>query len=232
MPLKNNTTQLILFDIDGTLLWPKGSGRASTRLAMLEVFGTDAGLEGHDFGGKTDWYTLTELLSKQGFTADEVKRRMPDYEQAMARHLAQIISSFPVEACPGALDVVLELRRRGQPALGILTGNVSLTAPIKLRTAGFDPAWFPVCAYGSESPDRNELPFLAVKRAEKLFGRGIRPHEVMIIGDTLADIECARALGAVVVTVLTGYSPREDLIAARPDYVLDDLTSFFDGVLD
>ena len=52
--------ELILFDIDGTLLWPRGAGRASTREAMLEVFSTCGGLDSHDFGGKTDWFTLNK----------------------------------------------------------------------------------------------------------------------------------------------------------------------------
>ena len=62
MTTKINTKRLILFDIDGTLLHPGGVGRASTREAMLEVFGTAADIASHHFAGKTDWYTLPQLL--------------------------------------------------------------------------------------------------------------------------------------------------------------------------
>lgn len=223
--------ELILFDIDGTLIWPKGAGRESTRRAMLEVFGTEAAIGNHNFGGKTDWFTLHELLSEQGYTEERIGQMMPVYEQAVARHLAQIIGSFPVQACTGAVELVLELRRRGL-LLGVLTGNVSATAPIKLRAGGFDPAWFPVGAYGSEAADRNLLPFLALERARRHLQRAIAPEQVVIIGDTPADVACARALGAVAVAVLTGFSSREEVTSAAPDYVLDDLTQFVDRVLD
>jgi phosphoglycolate phosphatase len=224
--------QLILWDIDGTLLMPKGVGRAATRLAMLEIFKTDAGIETHYFGGKTDWRTLLDLLPPQGFTEVAIRELMPAYEQAVAQHMTRIIVDYPVEQCPGAHALVNELHRRGQPAQGLVTGNSSSIAPIKLRAAGFDPDWFVVGAYGSESPDRNDLPFLAVERAEKLAGRKIAPEQVIVIGDTPADVACARALGAVAVGVRTGYatSPTE-LDEAQPDYLLDDLTTFWKDVL-
>lgn len=223
--------ELILFDIDGTLLLPKGAGRASTRLALLELFQTDAGIDQHNFGGKTDWCTLNELLPAAGYSLDAIREQLPVYEQVVARHLSTIIGGYPVEACPGAADMVAEVRRRGHPLPGILTGNVSTTAPIKLRAAGFDPNWFPIGAYGSESPDRNDLPFLAVERAERLTGKRIRPDQVVIIGDTPADVACARALGAVAVVVLTGFTTREEMVATEPDYLLDDLTTFFGQVM-
>lgn len=222
--------ELVLFDIDGTLLWPKGVGRESTRRAMREVFGTEAAIDHHNFGGKTDWFTLHELLSEQGYTENRIGQMMPVYEQAIARHLTEIISSFPVQPCPGALELVAELRRRGL-LLGVLTGNVSTTAPVKLRAAGFDPSWFPIGAYGSEAADRNLLPFLALERTRQLLRQPIMPEQVVIVGDTPADVACARALGGIAVAVLTGFSTREAIAEAAPDYVLDDLTQFVDRVL-
>lgn len=223
--------QLILFDIDGTLMLPKGAGRASTKLAMMEIFKTAGGIDDHHFGGKTDWQTLLDLMGAEGFSSHDIQRLMPEYEAVVARHLEAIIPDYPIETCPGALEAVHEVRRREGLIPGIVTGNVSSTAPIKLRAAGFDPSWFSVGAYGSEAADRNDLPPLALRRAEKLTGRRIAPEQVVVIGDTPADIACARALGAVAVAVATGYTPREELTAAQPDYFLDDLTQFFGQVM-
>jgi phosphoglycolate phosphatase len=225
------TTQvphLILFDIDGTLLWTRGSGRAATKAAMMDVFGTCGALDSHNFGGKTDWLTLAELLSD--YSADDIGKHMPAYEQAMAHHLTKIITEYTTEPCPGALDVVHALRKREDVLIGIVTGNVAMTAPIKLRTAGFDPAWFPVGAYGSEAMDRDHLPAIAIERAAKHVGKPISPEQVTVIGDTPADISCARAAGARAVAVMTGFSKQEELIAAKPDILLDDLTSLLDAL--
>lgn len=219
-------THLILFDIDGTLLWTRGSGRAATKAAMLDVFGTCGALDEHHFGGKTDWLTLVELLPD--YSTEAIGQHMPAYEQAMAHHLTRIIAEYTTEACPGALDVVQALRVREGVLVGIVTGNVSLTAPIKLRAAGFDPDWFPIGAYGSEAVDRDHLPAIALERAVRYLGEPITPEQVTIIGDTPADISCARALGGHAVAVMTGFSSREALTAAKPDILLDDLTGLLD----
>lgn len=223
--------QLILFDIDGTLLWTRGSGRESTRAAMIEVFGTCGALDTHAFGGKTDWQTLVELLADAGVSPEHIEQQMSAYEAAIARHLTNIIGDYPAEPCTGALDVVHALRERDDKLLGIVTGNASTTAPIKLRAAGFDPAWFPVGAYGSESMHRDNLPALALDRAVRHLGQDISPEQVVVIGDTPADVSCARAVGARAVAVLTGFSKREELAATKPDHLLDDLTGLL-AILD
>lgn len=213
---------LILFDIDGTLLWTRGSGRAATQAAMMDVFGTCGALDTHHFGGKTDWLTLVELLSD--YSPDDIGRHMPAYEKAMALHMTRIITEYTTEPCPGALEAVHTLRARDDMLLGLVTGNVSLTVPIKLRAAGFDPAWFPVGAYGSEAMDRDHLPAIALERAIRHFGEPITPEQVTVIGDTPADVSCARALGARAIAVKTGFGKPEELVAAKPDILLDNLT--------
>jgi phosphoglycolate phosphatase-like HAD superfamily hydrolase len=219
---------LILFDIDGTLLRTQGAGRESTREAMLEVFGTASTIDNHHFGGKTDWQTLIELLTDHGYTREMIGQRFAAYEPVVARHLERIISTRNTTPTPGALEAVHALRQRDDVILGIVTGNVTSTAPIKLRAAGFDPSWFVVGAYGSEAVYRDDLPPIALRRAIDYSGRQIAPHEVIIIGDTAADVQCARALGAMAIAVRTGFSHHQELIDARPDHLLDDLTTLLD----
>lgn len=223
------TKRLILWDIDGTLLHTRGAGRRSTHDAMVEVFGTASTLETHVFGGKTDWFTLAELLRDHGLTAEDIGHAMPRYEEAVARHLRRCIDPTQSEACPGALEAVAALRADADNTLlGIVTGNCASTAPIKLEAAGFDPTWFPVGAFGSEAIERDDLPALALQRAIAYSGWKLTPADVTVIGDTVADIACARALGARVIVVATGHSTREALIAAQPDHLLDDLTTVLD----
>lgn len=215
---------LILFDIDGTLLRGDGIGRVATQQAMLEIFGTESRLAHHHFGGKTDWQTLFELLSDQGYQENDIESHMPLYEERLAFYMLELVTKkHAVYALPGAIDLVMGLQQRFDVITGIVTGNVSSTAPIKLRAAGFDPAWFPVGAYGSEAIWRNDLPSLAIQRASAYAGRVITPQETVIVGDTVADIQCARAVGASVISVTTGFESREALEQAEPDYLVDDL---------
>jgi phosphoglycolate phosphatase-like HAD superfamily hydrolase len=72
--------------------------------------------------------------------------------------------------------------------------------------------------------NRDHLPAIALERAIKHHGKKIMPEQVTVIGDTPADISCARALGARAVAVMTGFSKHEELVASKPDILLDDLT--------
>lgn len=226
-----DTTRLILFDIDGTLLLTGGAGREATQLAMQEVFGTASRVDGHHFGGKTDWQTLVELLEEHDYDEARIGEVMHHYEEAMGRYMAAVIGRYPARACTGALELVQRLRQQSDMLLGVVTGNVSTVAPVKLRASGFDPAWFPVGAYGNEAANRDHLPPLALARAVAHYARAIVPQQVIVVGDTPSDIACARALGAVAVAVATGLSPYEELAAAAPDYLLADLTTFEAEVL-
>lgn len=218
--------RLILFDIDGTLLLTHGAGREATRRAMEEVFGISAGLDAHHFGGKTDWQTLAELLGPHGIDDQTIAAEMPAYNAAMGRHIRQIIGAYHARSLAGAHELVSALRARADVLLGLVTGNVGSAAAVKLRAAGFDPAWFPIGAYGHEARARDDLPPLALRRAVAHYGRPLAPADVIVIGDTPADIGCARAHGMVAVAVSTGFSSRETLLAAKPDHLLSSLADF------
>lgn len=217
---------LLLFDIDGTLLRTNGAGRESTRRALLETYGSEGDLSSFHFGGRTDWQIVLDILARSGLDEAGIVARLPDYQASIDRHLRDIIADFPVEACPSAVDIVRTLHARPDVALGLVTGNIDTTAHVKLRAAGFDPAWFPVGAFGHEARLRAALPPLAMERAAAHYSAVFPPERVIVIGDTPADVECARAVGAFAVAVDTGFEERSSLEAAQPDVLLDDLSGF------
>ena len=219
---------MVLFDIDGTLLTAGGVGRQATREAMLEVFGTAAKIDAHSFAGKTDWYTLTELLAEYGHTPASIGQQLDVYVAAIERHIERLIPNYPVQALPGALEAVQQLQTDAGTLVGLVTGNMPTSARAKLRAAGFDPNWFTIGAFGNESTDRDELAKLALERAAAYCGQPLPLHRVYVVGDTVMDILCARAIGGIAVAVRTGYEDGAVLATARPDYLLEDLTFLFD----
>ena len=222
--------RLVLFDIDGTLLISRGIGRQAKRQAMLECFGRTGDLDNHVFGGKTDWRIVAELLAPYGVTSEDVGRAMPAYESVMARHMRAIIGGYKADALPHAMELVAALRERAETLVGLVTGNTSKTAAIKLEMAGFDPAWFAVGAFGNESAERDDLTRLALQRAREHAGWAINGGDVVVIGDTPADVQAARAIDAIAVAVCTGYVSRDQLVRSDPDFLLADLSAFFDLV--
>jgi phosphoglycolate phosphatase-like HAD superfamily hydrolase len=124
-------------------------------------------------------------------------------------------------------ELVPRLAEVPRVVLGLVTGNVETGARLKLDHFGL---WdrFRVGAFGSDERERDRLPPIAVERARKLTGRSYEGEAVVIVGDTPADVRCARAVGAIAVAVATGPPGREALAAADPDFLLDSLEAWPD----
>ena len=206
---------LFLWDIDGTLISTGGAGRSALDRAFEELHGVSEGFQKVHFGGRTDpgivadAFRLAGLELQEGDTTRLLRHYLPLLEQRLRARTPTIHPGVHA-----ALDLTGAL---GVNAL--LTGNWSEGARHKLRSVDL---WgrFQLGAYGDDSPIRNELVPVARERARS---QGIDVGEVVVIGDTLADIACARAGGAHAVVVDTGWSTTEELRAAAPDLFVSDL---------
>ena len=83
--------------------------------------------------------------------------------------------------------------------------------------------YFPIGAYGSDSACRLDLPAIAVQRAKQHFAVDFAPYEVVIIGDSVNDIACARGYGAKAIAVNTGKTSWEDLQKENPCHLFKSL---------
>lgn len=225
---------LLLWDIDGTLLHSGGCGRASTQLALKDVFGTTGLLDRVNFAGKTDWQIVREALLPAGVPLAEVDARLGEYAEAVGRRLVEIIGRFAVRPCDGAPEVIAALKQRPDVINGLVTGNMPTLVPTKLRAAGYDPADFVIGAYGSEGWERAMLPPRALERAQALTGVRFAPEHIVVIGDTPGDIACAASIGARTLAVATGPYSLQELQRYRPDHAfatLDDTGRVLDALL-
>ncbi len=219
-------TRLVLFDIDGTLLLSAGAGRRALTAAMLEEVPDPTVYDRVRFDGKTDPQIVRELLQIAGHpgTGDTVFieticRRYVSFLEDELRHPRTTMTVMP--GVPTLLD---ELERQSRVILGLLTGNVVQGAALKLSAAGIAPARFALGAYGSDSAHRPDLPAIAARRAEPHFGREPRGREVVIIGDTPADVTCGQAICARAIGVATGSYSMESLAAAGAHAAFPDLS--------
>jgi phosphoglycolate phosphatase-like HAD superfamily hydrolase len=215
--------RLLLFDVDGTLILARGAGRRALARALVEVFGTAGALESYDLRGATDRAIVHDVLAAAGIAAPRVRERLDDCFEAYARALSrEIAQAGGVQVLPGVGELLAGLAAEPGALLGLLTGNIEEGARIKLEPAGLW-CYFRTGAFGSDDADRRRLPSLAARRAHALVGYPFRPEEVVVIGDTPRDVECARAFGAVAVAVASGLCSRQELAASEPDLLLDSL---------
>jgi phosphoglycolate phosphatase-like HAD superfamily hydrolase len=216
---------VVLFDIDGTLLWSDGAGRRAFQAALREVFGGIGPAE-HRFDGKTDRQIVRELMTHDGHNRATIDARM---DRVLDRYVGELHGalrdpSHPPQRLPGVAELLDALDARDDVVLGLLTGNVAPGADAKLRAVGIDPSRFRVTAFGSDHEHRPELPAIARQRAERLLGTSVGGERFVVIGDTPADMTCGRGIGARAIGVATGRYSVAELLSHGADAAFRDLT--------
>jgi len=228
--------RLVLFDIDGTLLNSGGVGRASMQRALSEVFGSP-GSPSYRYDGKTDKQIVRDVMRLEGHTDEHIDSRMTTLLDRYLDGLKTGIESrkFDVRPLPGVVEILDALEARDDVVLGLLTGNVEAGARAKLTAAGIEPNRFRVNAFGSDHEHRPQLPAIAQRRFGEALGVQVAGEEVIVIGDTPADIECGRELGARAIGVASGHYSVADLEKHAPYAVfpsLEDTQKVLGTILD
>jgi phosphoglycolate phosphatase len=213
--------RLILFDIDGTLIDSGGAGVRSLDFAFKKVFSVENGFHGISMAGKTDAQIIKEGLVKHGLSMDG---NIGAVIEAYLFHLKQEIKNDGKHTKPGVHEILQLLHPVKDIGVGLLTGNLEQGARIKLDAFNLNQ-YFPSGAFGSDDEDRNKLLPVAVRRFEELLKEKLAIEESIVIGDTPRDVECAHMYGAICIGVATGPYSFDELVEAKADYVVKDLSN-------
>jgi phosphoglycolate phosphatase len=216
---------LFLFDIDGTLL--RGMPpvhRAAICAGLRAVYGVE--LDGDQLGttaGMTDTAIAARALRGAGVAENAIAEGLPRFFTVAAdyygEHVPDDLSAYTTPHCREALDWLVKLGA----SLALVTGNIERVAWRKLRAAKID-TYFACGGFGDEAESRNDLPPLAVARAERVFGRAFERERTFVVGDTPNDVACGAAAYLRTVALATGlYHSVADLLACGADYAFEDL---------
>ncbi|MCL1864208.1 MAG: HAD hydrolase-like protein [Spirochaetes bacterium] len=214
----------VLFDIDGTILNCNRAGSSALIKATVDTFETVGKMEAIDFQGKTDKSILIESLSIMGFSDKDIEEKSHILKEKYFHYLEKSINKYEVTVYPGIKDILIKLSAREDILLGLLTGNFTESARIKLNSHDLN-RFFKFGAFGDDAPIRDLLPEVAKKRIAELYDLVIDFKDTIIIGDTIYDVRCAKYAGAVSVAVGTGWGDSEKLKNENPDYYFDDLSN-------
>jgi phosphoglycolate phosphatase len=216
--------QLVLWDIDGTLLNADGVGRDLYDVVFVQLFGRS--IEAFaPMAGRTDRAIILETLTMAGVT--EPRRFVDPFIAGLTAQAPWVRSLVATrgQALPGASDVLRGLHGRAHQS--VLTGNIRPVAEVKLAALGLqDGLDLCIGAYGDDHEVRAELVHVARRRAGAVHGKSpsdFAGAATVVIGDTPLDIEAALASGARAVGVATGSFSAADLVAAGADVVLPNL---------
>lgn len=208
--------ELVLWDIDHTLMATRGLGGELWAQAWAEATGTPM-REQASVTGSTERVILRETARLHGIPySDELFTKFADALGAVHVRRAPELRERG-HALPGAAAVLSSLADRGVRQ-SVVTGNVRQAAEVKLQVFGLDSyVVLDEGAYGEDGEGRPELLAKALARA------AVSPEAAVFLGDTPADVAGGREAGVRVVAVATGKATAADLRDAGAVAVLDDL---------
>src|ERR1700687_4540593 len=144
---------IILFDIDGTLLASGGAGKLALETAFTEDFGLELRVQ-VPYSGRTDRAIVREL-----FEAHAVPQTPANLEKLLAGYLRRLpgcLERLRGRVLPGIADLLTHLQQRDEGEAGLLTGNVRAGAKVKLGHFGlFDH--FSFGGFGDHHFDRDDV---------------------------------------------------------------------------
>lgn len=213
----------MLFDLDGTLMLARGVGMRAMTRAGASLWGERFGFEGVRFAGGLDPDLFAAAATRCGIEICEENhsRFIAAYCEALPGELR---TCEDLRVLPGVRELLSAMADHPAVTLGLLTGNYTRTAPLKLAAAGIDVELFAVRVFGDDAATRPGLVPIAMQRYEACFGRSIAARDVAVIGDTPKDIAAARAHRCLAVGVATGPYEVSTLEDAGADLALADLS--------
>lgn len=243
-----NRQALFLFDVDGTLLRSGGAGRAAMSTSLESLYGVVDPMRGISLAGATDRSLFAQFTNKY---LPDLRTESKEWEAEFHRWSAHYVpflkenlesGKFEVRVFEGVREFINRLLDEGA-RLGLLTGNISVGAWLKVEAAGLEDYFFfeeklssanidhpldygqwhrrvtranPHSIYGHVSGDRNDLPREVDREVH---------GEIIIIGDTEKDIRCAQENNMVSLGVGTGLGDHSAMTRLDPDFFVERLSA-------
>jgi phosphoglycolate phosphatase-like HAD superfamily hydrolase len=186
-------------------------------------YGVEARFTEVDFTGRSLAENITALALLKGIPVETTKKNLKDMLDAYDAIFEQVMPKDGRKyLLPGVIPLLEELQKAGT-VLVLYTGDSRAVAQAICRAAGLG-GYFRQSFYGTEVAARADMVSGAIKWAEAKTGRVFRGKDIVVIGDSLRDIECGKQFGAVTIAVATGHHSVAALQAAKPDFLFPDLT--------
>ena len=214
--------KLVIFDLDQTLVDLLPIHDEATQESFRRVFGVDARLSETDFAGRSLSENFAALARLKNVPEEIFREKshelLANYEIVFGESIPEDASRYIL---PGAKEL-LEALSKTDNLMVLYTGD-SPGIVSRVFAATNLGRYFKFCFYGTEVNTRADMVRLAVEKAEKLTSRKFKNKDIVIIGDSIRDIECGQQFNALTIAVATGFHSEEDLLKHKPDYLFRDL---------
>ncbi|WP_126427382.1 HAD family hydrolase [Brevibacillus marinus] len=231
----------------------KGNAQKAELLTYLNQIAKErCGVETDIFSRNSQLWKLCQETFQEWYLGDERVAASIGRETAQPGKKGFLTDEIPIVEPAKLREVLLKLKEKGI-TLGIGTGRPTIETHVPLAELNlldlFDPDRVVTAshvleaeaAYPDQAPLAKPHPYcylrgllgLKTDIREALFHQLPIPHgeEVLIVGDSLADLLAARAIGcrfAATLTGLSGEAARSKFEQERADYILRDVSEILD----
>jgi phosphoglycolate phosphatase len=201
---------LVVFDLDGTLVDTAGLHVAASHAAARAVFGQDA---------------APELVTRSlGQPLQESMRIISDGRGQVLELMSAFLTHYAahegdgVQCFPDVMPTLAALHAAGLP-LALLSNKLRDWGVAEIARLGLAP-YFGQVVFTEDMPIPKPSP-LALEPLLRTYG--LPPARVLLIGDGVGDLRCAQAAGALAGAALWGPHDSAPLLAAQPDYIFQQM---------
>lgn len=218
---------LLIWDIDGTLIDSKGSGRRAMDEAFLQLYNIKEGFKDVNMAGRLDSQIIKEAFEINKIANNTLDSFLDKYEEILKKELKCNTSS---KILPGIKEIFESTFCQENLYHVLGTGNCEKGARLKLSHLGLDQ-YFKIGGFGDEDAERWQIIKKAIEKAESFYEINFQKENIYVLGDTPLDIECGKILGIKSVAVATGGYSCDNLKQYNPDYVFQSFEMFEEFLL-
>lgn len=208
--------KLIYWDIDGTMINTGKAGMYAIYDVFHRLMGDDRAMPNISAGGRTDNYICQQLLYQaRGVmpTDEEVFAFCREYERNLLLWLQKTREESAV--LHNVRENLEHFDRDPDVVQLLMTGNSRVGAKMKLEVFGLDGYFdFEHSGFAETFYARDDLARNALMTAQAYWHDKI--EDMYVIGDTVYDIRCGKAIGAKTVSVATGHYTGQALAEQEP----------------
>ena len=217
--------KLVIFDLDQTLVEVIPVHDRTAQAVFQKHFGVDVRMTEVDFAGKSLIENFLGMARLRGISESEVKAKMGQLLEDYDRMFVQILPKDATRHILPGVGRLLEELSHTDNIVVLYTGDSAVVGNAILQAANLDK-YFRFCFFGTEVASRGDMVRLAIGNAECLTKKEFKDKDIVIIGDSIRDVECGKQFNALIIAVTTGSHSREELLRLGPDYIFPDLRDY------
>ncbi|MBI4302951.1 MAG: HAD family hydrolase [Chloroflexi bacterium] len=217
--------KLIIFDMDQTLVDFIPVHDEVARRLFRKFFDVEARLTEIDFAGRGLADNFTELARLKNVPPEGISARSKELLEYYDAVFGELIPKDGTKYILPGVEKLLDELSRTDNIVVLYTGDSPAIVNHVFKSTGLGK-YFKFHFFGTEVKTRADMVRQAIEKAEELTGKTFRSRDIVVIGDSVRDVECGKQFNALTIAVGTGFHSKEKLLSTNPDYFFKDLSDY------